>query len=50
MMDIVLHDLRHAARSLRRSMFFALTVLTLGLGIGVITALRGFFAQWSGAA
>jgi putative ABC transport system permease protein len=38
-MDAVLLDLRQAARSLRRSRFFAgITVLTLGLGMGIVTA------------
>jgi predicted permease len=37
--DILRHDLRDAARALRRSGFFAgITVLVLGLGIGVATA------------
>jgi putative ABC transport system permease protein len=40
MMDIVLRDLRHALRALRRERFVAaLTILTLGVGIGVLTAL-----------
>jgi putative ABC transport system permease protein len=35
-----LHDLRYVARSLRRSRHFAgITVLTLGLGVGAVTAL-----------
>jgi ABC-type antimicrobial peptide transport system permease subunit len=39
-MDVLLHDLRYAVRSLRRSVFFTgVTVVTLGLGVGVITAL-----------
>lgn len=39
-MDFVLHDLRQAARNLRRSPgFAAVTILTLGLGIGLVTAL-----------
>jgi putative ABC transport system permease protein len=40
MRDLVLGDLRHALRALRREPFVAaLTILTLGVGIGVITAL-----------
>ena len=40
MLDVLAHDLRYTARSLRRSRQFAgLTVLTLGLGVGAITAL-----------
>jgi len=40
MLDALLHDLRYVARSLRRSRQFAgVTVLTLGLGVGAITAL-----------
>lgn len=40
MIDIFLQDFRYAARSLRgRWLFAAVTVLTLGLGIGVVTAL-----------
>jgi putative ABC transport system permease protein len=40
MLDVLAHDLRYTARSLRRSRQFAgLTVLTLGLGAGAITAL-----------
>jgi putative ABC transport system permease protein len=39
-MDVVLRDLRHALRVLRRERFVAaLTILTLGVGIGVVTAL-----------
>jgi putative ABC transport system permease protein len=39
-MESFLHDLRHAVRGLRHSLFFAgMTALTLALGIGVITAL-----------
>lgn len=38
--DALWHDCRHAARRLRRSVpFTAATVLTLGLGIGAVTAL-----------
>lgn len=41
-METVFQDFRHAARSLRRSLTFTIsTVITLGLGIGVVT---GFFA------
>ena len=40
MTDIVLRDLRHAVRALRRDGFVAgLTILTLGVGIGVVAAL-----------
>jgi putative ABC transport system permease protein len=40
MMDVVLHDIRYAVRSLLRGRSFAaLTILTLSLGIGVVTAL-----------
>lgn len=40
MMDVFFQDLRYATRSLRRNVLFAaMTVLTLGLGIGVISAL-----------
>ena len=40
MMDVVLRDIRYAVRGLRRGGFFAtLTILTLSLGIGVVTAL-----------
>jgi predicted permease len=40
MIDTVLRDFRHALRTLRRERFVAaLTILTLGVGIGVITAL-----------
>lgn len=39
-MGVLLHDLRYTVRSLRRNLFFTgVTVLTLGLGVGVITAL-----------
>src|SRR5688572_74025 len=40
MTDIVFRDLRHAVRALRRDGFVAaLTILTLGVGIGVVAAL-----------
>jgi putative ABC transport system permease protein len=40
MIDGLRHDVRYAVRTLRRSAFFTLlTVCTLGLGIGAITAL-----------
>lgn len=40
MLDAFLYDMRYAARTLRRNLFLAgVTAVTLGLGIGVVTAL-----------